>query len=246
MRYSTTLATLLCFGLLAFASTSVFALSQYYDMPGNAANGEQIFKNGKGDVPGCVSCHGEDGLGDDAMGTPRLAGQGYKFLVKQLSDFASDKRKDTIMFVMNANAKGMSVEDHQDVSLYLTNLKKPNTASDMNAIKELGAIPVGVRYKGKIIAQYGIPERDIPACHSCHGYNGRGAFPMYPKLLGQRYTYLVSQLKKWRDGSRDNDSFAQMQKVAQLLTDEEIYNVSTFLTSAPETTVGNRRVPRLQ
>lgn len=245
MRYSTTLATL-CFGLSAFASTSVFALNQYYDMPGNAANGEQIFKNGKGDVPACVSCHGQEGLGDDAMGTPRLAGQGYKFLVKQLSDFASDQRKDTTMFIMNTNAKGLSTQDHQDVSLYLTMLEQPDTASDMKAVKELGTTPIGVRYKGKAIAQYGIPERDIPACHSCHGYNGRGAFPVYPKLLGQRYTYLVAQLKKWRDGSRANDPLAQMQKVAQKMTDEEIYNVATFLTSAPETTVGNGRTPQMQ
>ncbi|NOX43602.1 MAG: c-type cytochrome [Gammaproteobacteria bacterium] len=245
MRYSTTLA-ILCFGLSAFASTSVSALSQYYEMPGNAANGEQIFKSGKGDVPACISCHGEEGLGDDAMGTPRLAGQGYKFLVKQLSDFATDKRQDTTMFIMNTNAKGLSAEDHQDLALYLTMLKKPDTASDMKAVKELGTTPVGVRYKGKIITQYGIPERDVPACHSCHGYNGRGAFPMYPRLLAQRYTYLVSQLKKWRDGSRNNDSFSQMQIVAQKLTDEDIYNVATFLTSAPESTLGNRRVPDLQ
>ena len=247
MRYSTTLATLV-FGLTALASTSAFALSQYYDMPGNAANGEDIFKNGKGDVPSCVSCHGQEGLGDDAMGTPRLAGQGYKFLVKQLGDFASDKRKDTTMFIMNTNAKGLSVQDHQDVSLYLTNLKTAPeaSASDMKAVKELGATPVGVRYKGKSIAQFGIPAKDVPACHSCHGYNGRGAYPVYPRLLGQRYTYLVNQLKKWRDGSRANDPMSQMQVFAKKLTDEEIYNVATFLTSAPMTTMGNARTPQMQ
>lgn len=242
MRYSVTIATL----CLAFASTSVFALNQYYEMPGNAANGEQIFKNGKGDVPACTSCHGMEGLGDDAMGTPLLAGQGYKFLVKQLSDFASDKRKDETMFVMNTNAKGLTKEDHQDVALYLTHLEQPFTPSDMKAVKEMGVTPVGTRYLGKSIAQYGIPERDVPACHSCHGYNGRGAFPIYPMLGGQRYTYLVAQLKKWRDGTRSNDPMSQMQIVAQKLTDEEIYNVATFLTSAPKTTVGNARVPHLQ
>ena len=253
MRYSITLATLV-FGLTALASTSAFALTQYYAMPGDVANGESIFKNGKGDVPACTSCHGQEGLGDDAMGTPRLAGQGYKFLVKQLSDFASDKRKDTTMFIMNTNAKGLSAQDHQDVSLYLTNLAvdPEASASDMKAVKELGATPVGVRYKGKSIAVYGIRNvggiegNDVPACHSCHGFNGRGAFPVYPRLLGQRYTYLVAQLKKWRDGSRSNDPLSQMQIVAQKLSDDDIYNVATYLTSAPMTTQGNSRSPQFQ
>jgi cytochrome c553 len=69
---------------------------------------------------------------------------------------------------------------------------------------------------------------------------------MYPRLLGQRYTYLVAQLQQWRDGRRNNDALSQMQIVAQKLTDEDIYNVATFLTSAPESTLGNGRVPHLQ
>ena len=60
---------------------------------------------------------------------------------------------------------------------------------------------------------------------------------------GQKYVYLVNQLKKWRDGSRANDPMGQMRKVASSLSDEDIYNVATFLTSAPETTMGNSRVP---
>ena len=72
---------------------------------GNIENGKNIFNNGKGDVPACTSCHGEDAMGSDAMGTPRLAGQGYPFLVKQLEDFATDKRMDTTMFIMNITGK---------------------------------------------------------------------------------------------------------------------------------------------
>ncbi|NOX91716.1 MAG: hypothetical protein GXP18_04475 [Gammaproteobacteria bacterium] len=50
-------------------------------------------------------------------------------------------------------------------------------------------------------------------------------------------------MKKWRDGSRANDVMGQMQAVAKNLTDEDIYNVATYLTSAPRTTMGNSRVP---
>ena len=211
---------------------------------GNAENGKDIFMNGKGDVPACFSCHGETGMGDDAMQTPRLAGLGYAYLVKQLQDFATDKRIDETMFAMNTNAKGLSEEDRRDVAIYINGLDSLALASsDMKMLKEDLEMEVGVRYLGKGLAQFGAPDRGIPACHSCHGYNGRGAAPMYPAIGGQRYPYLVTQLKKWRDGTRSNDPMGQMQAVAQKMTDEDIHNVATFLTSAPRTTMGNARVP---
>ena len=113
----------------------------------------------------------------------------------------------------------------------------------MAQVKELGSTPVGQRHLGKALAQFGSPERGIPACHSCHGFNGRGAFPVYPKLAGQKYVYLVNQLTKWRDGSRANDPMAQMRAVAKKLSDDDIHNVATFLTNAELTTVGNTRIP---
>ena len=215
------------------------------------ANGKTIFESGKGNVPACNSCHGATGLGDDTMGTPRLAGQIYSVLLKQLDDYASDKRQDTTMFVMNANAKGMSQQDRKDVSAYLNSLgrvfsgkslQKASGGSDIAALKESG-VEVGESYLGKITVSYGIVERGIPACLSCHGHNGRGVDPMYPRIGEQKFGYLVSQLKKFRDGSRTNDPMGQMQAVAKNMTDEDILNVATFLTQAPQTTIGNSRIP---
>jgi len=239
-----TLVTLASAVFSASLATAVVASEgPSYASMGDLDSGKKIFTDGKGDVPACTSCHGPDGLGDDALGTPRIASQGFAFLLKQLEDFATDKRMDTTMFIMNINAKGLSDQDKRDVAAYVASIDKPLVGSDMKAIKEMGTTPVGVRYIGKGLAQYGAPERGIPACHSCHGYNGRGAFPVYPRIGGQKYVYIVNQLKKWRDGSRANDPMAQMQIVAKKLSDEDIYNVATFLTSAPATTVGNARIP---
>ena len=213
-----------------------------YNDLGNLENGKNIFMNGKNDVPACKTCHGETGLGDDNMGTPRLASQGFAYLVKQLEDFATDKRTDTTMFIMNTNAKGLSAQDRKDVAAYISSQKLPVEASKIDELKAAGQ-PVGVRHLGKALAQYGSPERGIPACHSCHGYNGRGAFPVYPRIGGQRYVYIINQLKKWKDSSRANDPLGQMQKVAKHMTEEDMHNVATFLTQAPETTEGNSRVP---
>jgi len=222
-----------------FAASAAFAS---VGSQGNIESGKNIYMNGKGDVPACNSCHGQDAMGDDALGTPRLAGQGYVFLVKQLEDFATDKRMDTTMFVMNTNAKGLSAQDRADVSAYAASLSKELVSSDMAQVKELGN-PVGVRHLGKALVMYGAADRGIASCYSCHGFNGRGAAPVYPMIGGQKYVYLVSQLKKWRDASRTNDPMGQMRAVAKNMTDEDIHNAATYLTSAPRTTMGNSRVP---
>ena len=243
MRRSTKITAILAVTAMVSAAGSFASEVVSYSDFGDLDNGKNIFTNGKGDVPACTSCHGMEGLGDDAMGTPRLASQGFNFILKQLEDFASDKRTDTTMFIMNTNAKGLSPQDRRDVAAYVASLAGPDKGSDLAAVKELGTVPVGVRYLGKSLAQFGSADRGIPACHSCHGYNGRGAFPVYPRLANQKYVYLVNQLKKWRDGSRANDPLSQMQNVARKLSDEDIYNVASFLTTAEQTTIGNSRIP---
>lgn len=208
----------------------------------NINNGKDIFEKGKGAAAACNSCHGQSGTGDDAMGTPRLVKLGYPYIVKQLTDFAEDKRIDTTLSVMNIFAKELSVADRRDVAAYLESLTVEMPASNMEDIKKLGQ-PVGQSHLGKRIVFEGITEKGISACSSCHGYNGRGVAPLYPAIGKQRYVYLVTQLKKWRDGSRANDILSQMQKVAKNLSDDDIYNVSAYLTKAPLTSRGNSRIP---
>ncbi|MCC6207085.1 MAG: c-type cytochrome [Gammaproteobacteria bacterium] len=241
MRRVTVLAAVISGVALVLAIPQVFAA----EVAANLSNGEKIFKEGKGSVPACTSCHGEDGMGNDMMGTPRLAGQISQFLVKQLEDFATDKRMDTTMFIMNANAKGLSPEDRRDVAAYLHLLSKEELVGGGSNIKELVAsgIQVGESHLGMSLVNYGALERGISGCRSCHDYNGRGVDPIYPKIGQQKFVYLVNQLKKWRDGSRANDPLGQMRKVAQNLTDEDILNVATFLTNASPLTIGNTRVP---
>ncbi len=212
------------------------------------SNGKSIFTQGKGDVPACTSCHGEKGMGNDMMGTPRLAGQIPQFLRKQLEDFATDKRQDTTMFVMNTNAKGLTKQDRLDVATYLSSLGAEHVVTPKEQLSNLAELKangteVGVTHVGKAIVNYGIPKRNVPACRSCHDYNGRGVDPIYPMIGQQKMVYLINQLKKWRDGSRANDPKAQMQKVAQKLTDEEILDVATFLSQASPLTIGNTRTP---
>lgn len=212
----------------------------------NLTNGENIYKNGKGSVPACQSCHGADGMGDDNLGTPRLAGQIFQFVLKQLEDFAADRRKDMTMFVMNDNAKGLTEQDRVDVAAYVSQLKGEWTPSNLEEIAKTG-MPVGKTWLGKEIVLYGLPEKGVPACRACHNYNGRGVDPLFPAIGEQRYVYLVNQLKQWRDGTRANDpevgGKGAMREVAKNMSDEDIYNVAAYLTKASPYPPGDRRIP---
>ncbi len=42
----------------------------------------------------CAACHGDSAAGDDARGVPRLAGQHYAYLLKQMDDTVAGRRPD--------------------------------------------------------------------------------------------------------------------------------------------------------
>ncbi|MDX8392934.1 MAG: c-type cytochrome [Mariprofundaceae bacterium] len=226
---------------------------------GNVDRGRVIYQFGKGDdVPACQGCHAADGLGSDEVGTPRLAYQIDSYILKQLTDFAEDKRTDDVMYQMNDIAVALSVQDRKDVASYVHTLKTPYLGSNLDQLRRDGA-EIGDPAKGKMIAEFGAPDHGVPACQSCHGFHGRSAGRMYPAIGGQNYVYLKHELESFRNGgntsaadiasgekeddARTNDYMGQMRAVAKNLTDEDIANVAAFLTLAKPTTPGNPRSP---
>jgi len=239
MRKSIYMLTWLCGIAAALVAGASFASD------GNASNGKTIFTGGKGAAAPCMTCHGDKGQGNDDMGAPRLAGQGVPYIVKQLTDFAGDKRTPAgVGAVMPTFAKELSDQDRRDVAAYVNSLKDEEL-SDLKKLKDGGA-QVGEPYLGQVIVKFGIYGK-VSACSSCHGYNGRGAAPVFPMIGQQKYVYLVNQLHNWKDGSRANDplvgSVGIMRAVAKNLSDADILNVAAFLSSAPATTIGNHRIP---
>jgi cytochrome c553 len=232
--------------LCACAMATIYpalASAETHDGMGNVDNGRKIFLEGKGEaVPACQSCHGMDGLGNDDMGTPRLAYQVDTYILKQLKDFAADKRTDNTMGAMNDVAKGLLEQDKKDVAAYVHTLKTPFMGSDLDGLRA-NDVEVGEPYKGESIVKFGLPDHGVPACKSCHGFNGRSAGRMYPAIGGQRYQYLFNQLTAFRAGDRTNDFAGQMQAVAKKMTDDDIKNAAAFLTGAKPVSLGNPRAP---
>jgi cytochrome c553 len=161
----------------------------------------------------CASCHGADG-NSAAPENPKLAGQHPEYLVKQLQEFKSGKRKNAIM---QGFASTLSDEDMRNIAAWATSQKaKPGFAKD----KVL--VATGERiYKG------GIQDRQIAACAGCHSPSGAGMPSQYPRLAGQHADYIASSLKAYRDGGRTNN--AVMTQVAAKMNDREIKAVSDYL-----------------
>lgn len=72
---------------------------------------------------GCAACHGDDFMGHDRY--PRLAGQGYDYLAKQLDAFASDQRSEETG-TMNRLAKAVTPADRKAIATYLAALNPVN------------------------------------------------------------------------------------------------------------------------
>jgi len=65
-------------------------------------------------------------------------------------------------------------------------------------------------------------------CAACHGAEGISRTDIWPNLKGQKYGYLVKQIKAFRDGSRKDPS---MQPMVANLGDEDIENLAAYFSS---------------
>lgn len=63
------------------------------------------------------------------------------------------------------------------------------------------------------------------ACIGCHGADGNGPTPSFPRLAGQYADYLVKALQDYRSGDRRN---AIMQGIAAGLSDDDIRDLAAF------------------
>ncbi|WP_457667203.1 c-type cytochrome [Thiolapillus sp.] len=70
-------------------------------------------------------------------------------------------------------------------------------------------------------------------CHLCHGKEGEASSAVYPRLAGQNHSYLVKQLKNFRDGKRKSDI---MNEMAKGLKDDQIEALAEYFSSKPALT----------
>ena len=168
----------------------------------------------------CAACHANDGNSQLAA-NPKLAGQFYEYLHKQLVNFKSQggkkpERDNAVMAGMTAN---LSADDLRNLAAYYAAQKlKPSVAKD----KDLAAV-------GQKIYRGGNAATGVAACAGCHGPAGAGMPAQYPRIAGQFAEYVEAQLKAFRGGARANDPNGMMRGVAARMTDREIQAVSDYV-----------------
>ncbi len=174
---------------------------------------------GKGKGGACFACHGPDGNSPSPF--PKLAGQGEKYLFKQMQDIRDGTR---LVPTMAGQLDGKDDQDLADIAAYFST-QKSSRGQTRPELLELGAK----------IYRSGVAERNVAACIACHSPTGQGNAPAgFPALAGQHAQYVADQLRAYRKGYEDssgrtNDAEKIMRTTAFGLSDKEIEAVASYV-----------------
>ena len=164
----------------------------------------------------CAACHGADG-NSPAPNFPKLAGQGERYLTKQLLDIKSGRRPVPEMTGMLASLDDQGMAD---VAAWFASQKPTIGAADPNLVAA-----------GQALFRGGNLALGLPACTGCHAPDGTGnAAAGFPHLGGQHAQYLSKQLTDFREGNRSNDGDSLvMRSIAAKLSNKDIEALAAYV-----------------
>lgn len=172
---------------------------------------------GKDKILLCTACHGADGNKPLMPSYPKLAGQGERYLLKQMKDIKSGARP---VVEMTGMLDALDDQDMADIAAWYAS----NTSTFGEADPELAQ-------RGEEIFRGGKLGDGVPACTGCHSPNGAGLdLALYPKLSSQTAEYTAKQLTDFREGDRTNDGDAMvMRGVAEKLSNKDIKALASYI-----------------
>lgn len=180
---------------------------------------------GEGKVALCGACHGADG-NSLAPTFPKLAGQGEKYLLKQLKDIQAGNAAPSEPTVgrkvpeMTGMLDGLSEQDLADIAAFYAGKQMTVGTADPALVA-----------RGEALFRGGKLEDGMPACSGCHAPTGAGNDPAsYPQLGGQHAAYIAKQLTDFREGNRVNDGENLiMRGIAAKLSNKDIEALSSYI-----------------
>jgi cytochrome c553 len=161
----------------------------------------------------CKACHGPDGGGTPEGAVPRIAGQHYRVLARQIVDFRHGTRWN---FRMEGVATSHNVlpelQDITDVATYVSQLVSDGTrgVGDGQYVERGKAV-----YQGQ--------------CADCHGDQGEGNGSRgIPRIAGQHAGYLMRQIYDAVDGRRPPLTQSH-KKILEPLVFEEVLGLADYV-----------------
>lgn len=167
------------------------------------------------DLGACTGCHGADGRGRGAPDIPVLGGQDPAYLLAALRGYASGRRSSAVM---------------QQVAMRMEPAEMVAAARRFAAMPGLGAPPAGGNTAAARIVTQGMPDRQLPACASCHAPG-----KPYPVIAGQRAAYIAQRLRHWHGDETVVDarkSQATMPVIARRIPEEMIDPLARYLAGS--------------
>jgi len=184
---------LLALALLAMANPlSSHAAANAAQEKSDALNSRPNLDHGAALFKTCQACHGSSGGGTPDGRVPRISGQHYSVLVKQLVDYRNHRRWDPLMEYESDQHLLKGAQDIADVAGYV---------SEIETLPDEG-VSVG---SGEFLSRGALLY--VRSCAGCHGKSGDGDGPhQIPRIAGQNYAYLVRQIHDGVEGRRPNFS----------------------------------------
>lgn len=137
---------------------------------------------------GCASCHGEAGEGLRPKEAPGIAGQDAAYLEHQMRAFRSGLR-------------GRHPDDDAGSRMTLMAAAISDDAVLSSLARRIAAMPPAAARATLPVGDAARARELYLSCAACHGAAGQGSADA-PRLAGIGDWYLLSQLRKYRDGVR--------------------------------------------
>lgn len=187
----------------------------------------------------CGACHGVDG-NSLAPNFPKLAGQGERYLLKQIHDIkawdteTNPAKKATTgrtVLEMTGLLANLNEQDIADVAAYFSGQNTQLSGSKKMEVQVNTGLKVDAMELGAKAYRAGNLANGIPACTGCHAPDGKGnPAAGFPRLSGQHPDYIEKQLTNFRAGNRTNDGDTMtMRSVAEKMSDAEIKALANFI-----------------
>lgn len=173
----------------------------------------------------CSNCHGVDG-NSVSPNFPNLAAQTRPYLMEQLGAFRKHSRSDPAGFeYMWGLSRSLTDEQIEGLAAYFADKK-------VRLIAYRSGDPTLID-KGQGIFKGGVPEKNIPACETCHGPQGLGN-GQFPRIANQHADYIEKQLMVFQR-TDERPEGAIMKVIAHELTGENMKAVAAYLEALPLT-----------